>query len=208
MNGATGRAALIALLLAQTGATFAAQHTLPTRRFLVRNPGGGSSQVKRKIVFTEEDQLSAIPLVGDPTVSGATLRVSLGDGDEQCFAFPAAAWSSLGPLGFKYHDTQGLGAAVNATIEKEVFSGDVILKWKLRGAKGPLTVVPQAGTPSFAVNFRIGDGDEYCAGGPTPSGGTSTDVVYQVGYLPAPSTCGVPACSPSGAFLDFPVADF
>jgi hypothetical protein len=188
--------ALIVLALMQTGATFAAQYTLPTRNFIVKNPGGSSVQTKRKIVFTEEAQDSPIPLVGDPTVSGATLFVSLGNGDEQCFDLPASSWSSLGALGFKYQNVHGPGAAVKATIEKEVFSGDVILKWKLRGVKGPVDVVPQAGVPSFAVNFHIGNGDEYCAGGPTPSDGTSTDAVYDASNLPAPATCGVAACSP------------
>ena len=202
MNRATRRAVLIGLLLMQTRTTLAAQHTLPTRRFQVRNPAASTAQGRRKIVFTEEAQGSPVPLVGDPTVSGATLRVSLGDGDEQCFDFPASGWSSLGALGFKYHDVHGPGAAVNASIEKEVFSGDVILKWKLRGVKGTVDVVPQAGTPSFAVNFHILGGDEYCAGGPTPSKGTSTDAVYDVSGLLAPPMCGVAACSPSGAFLD------
>ena len=196
------RAVLIAMALIQTRVTFAAQHTLPTKRFLVRNPGASSSQTKRKIIFTEEEQHSASPLVGDPTVSGVKLRVSLGGGDEQCFDLPASSWSSLGPLGFKYHNVQGPGAAVNATIEKEVGSGDVILRWKLRGAKGPLDVVPQAGTPSFAANFRIGDGDEYCVGGPTPANAKNRDDIYDVSGLPAPPTCGVAACSPSGAFLN------
>jgi len=196
------RAALIAVLLMPTGATFAVQHTLPSKRFLVRNPGASSAQTKRKIVFTEEEEHSASAIVGDPTVSGATLRVSLGDGNEQCFDLPASAWSSLGPLGFKYHDVHGPGAAVHASIDKEVFTGDLILKWELRGAKGPLDVVPQAGTPSFAVNFRIGNGDEYCAGGPTPADSKDTDASYLVSDLPAPPTCGVAACSPIGAFLD------
>jgi hypothetical protein len=200
MNRATRQAVLIGVLLMQTRTTLAAQHTLPTRRFQVRNPAASPAEGRRKIVFTDEAQRSPIP--GDPTVSGATLRVSLGDADEQCFDLPASGWSSLGALGFKYHDVHGPGAAVSASIEKEVFSGDVILKWKLRGVKGTLDVVPQAGTPSFAVNFHIVGGDEYCAGGPTPSKGTSTDVVYDVSRVPAPPSCGVAACSPSGTFLD------
>lgn len=202
MTEPTRRAALIAVLLIATHGAFAAQHTVPTRRFLVRNPGATTDQTKRKIVFTEEEERSTSPIVGDPTVSGAKLRVSLGDNDAQCFDLPASSWKSLGPLGFKYHNVHGPGAAVNASIEKELGTGDLILKWKLRGAKGPLDVVPQAGTPSFAVNFRIGDGDEYCAGGPTPATATNTDVVYQVSALPAPPTCGIAACSPSGAFLN------
>jgi hypothetical protein len=188
------RAALIAVLIPT--AAFAAQHVLPTGRFIVRNPGASTVQTKRKIIFTEEAENSAIPLVGDPTVSGATLRVSLGTGDEECFDLPASSWSTLGTLGFKYHNVHGPGAAVNATIEKELFSGDVILKWKLRGAKGPVDVVPHAGTTSFAVNFHIGNGDEYCAGGATPADGASTDVVYEVFGVPAPAACGVAACSP------------
>jgi len=185
---------LIAVLIPT--ATLAAQHALPTGRFIVRNPGGSAVATKRKIIFTEEAENSTIPLVGDPTVSGATLRVSLGNGDEQCFDLPASSWSSLGALGFKYHNVHGPGAAVNATIEKELFSGDVILKWKLRGAKGPIDVVPHAGTTSFGVNFHIGDGDEYCAGSSAPADATSTDVVYEVFGVPAPAACDVSACAP------------
>jgi hypothetical protein len=83
-------------------------------------------------------------------------------------------------------------------VKKEGFSGDFILKWKLIGGKGPIDVVPHAGSPSFAVDFKIGNGDEYCAGGPTPTGGSNTDAVYSVRSVPPPAACAIASCSPNG----------
>jgi hypothetical protein len=200
-NRAAGSVVLAALLAVGARVTFAAQHTLPTTLFLVRNPSAGSDPTKRTVVFRQEEKRSASGIVGDPTVSGATLRVSLAEGGDQCFDLPAFAWSRVGMLGFKYHNLGGPGAVTSAAIDKEEFTGDLILKWKLRGSHGPINVVPVPGNPGFAVNFQIGDGDDYCAGGATPSGGTTTDIVYQVRNLPPPPACGVAACSPSAAFV-------
>jgi hypothetical protein len=188
---------LAIMLIARAGTALAAQQLQPTDRFLVRNPSPGRDPTQREILFVQEVRQSSNAIVGDPTAGGATLQVSLADGGEQCFDLPAFGWSPEGTLGFRYRNRGGSGAAVSAHIKKEPFSGDFILKWKLRGTKGPINVVPQPGTPSFAVDFKIVDGDEYCAGGSTPPDSTTTAAVYNVRHLPAPATCGVPACDPT-----------
>jgi hypothetical protein len=147
--------------------------------------------------------MSPAVIGGDPTVNGARVWMSLADGRSQCFDLPAPFWSRVGGVGFQYHNLAGPAAVTSAAIDKEEFTGDLILKWKLSGLRGPIDVVPVAGNSGFAVVFQIGGGHTYCAGGSTPStGSTSTDVVYRVTKLPPPSACDVPQCSPSGAFLD------
>lgn len=196
--------AALALLLARTGPAIAADHTLPTRLFLVRSPGATGDPTKRKVTYTGEQEKSTAEIVGDPSVSGATLWISLADGASQCFDLPAFAWFPVGMLGFKYHNLAG-GAVTAAAIDKEEFTGDLILKWKLRGAKGPIDVVPVSNNSGFAAVFRINGGDTYCAGGSTPSGrSTATSVEYRVKSVSPPAACPASPCSPGGAFADAP----
>ncbi len=198
-----GRMALVALLVAPAGVALAAEHTLPTRLFLVRSPGAIGDPATRKVTFAQEQEKSLAEIVGDPTIGGATIWMSLADGTSQCFDLPAFAWSAVGMLGFKYHNLAGPGAVTSAAIDKEEFTGDLILKWKLRGSTGPIDLAPVPGNSGFAVVFQINGGDTYCAGGATPaSGSTATSTAYRVKNVPPPSACGVPACSPAGAFAD------
>lgn len=184
------------MLMGLATVALATQHLLPTDEFLVRNPNPGGDATKRKVIFRQEQLNSSSTIVGDPTVSGVTLHVLLANGGDQCFDFPAIGWIPVGTSGFKYRAPGGAGAAVSAFMRKEEFSGDLILKWKLQGTKGPIDVLPQPGNASFALDFKIGDGDEYCAGGTTPAGATSSLDVYNVKKVPPPTSCGTGPCSP------------
>src|SRR5262249_31177972 len=133
-------------------------------------------------------------LVGNPVTSGATFRVQLGSGGDQCFDLPAGGWRAIGDLGFKYTAPSGPGAVVAALIKNEAFSRDFILKVKAVGRTASIDVLPVPGTTSFATNFSIGGGDEYCSGGPTPPDSADTDKLYKVKRVPAPTACSVTAC--------------
>jgi hypothetical protein len=181
-------------------AAYAADQMKPTKLFFVTNPTADAA--KRRLLFaSKEGPGSSNTVVGDPTVSGAKVRVSLRGGAEQCFDMPASGWSAIGPLGFRYKDFDGPGAVTAASIKKTP-SGVFQIKLRISGRTGSLDVVPVAGATGFDANLTLGGGDDYCAGGATPQGATDTDRAYKVKGLPAPASCGVTACSPSGAFLD------
>ena len=193
----------VALLLLPVLATvaIAAQHTLPTRVFLVRNVAPGADRARRRIAFTARELMrSTIGIVGDPTVNGSTLRVQLADGPEQCFYFPASGWFPTGSVGFRYSSSGTPGVAGIVVMKKESLSGDFLLKFKFTGAGDPINLVPVPAAPDFNLNFTVNGGDEYCAGGATPSGSIDTDRAYKARGVLAPAACGVPSCPPASAF--------
>jgi hypothetical protein len=197
----TARAiAIVAAVGLGAVAAYAADQTNPTKLFSITNPRT-ADPAKRRLLFTsKEGPDSANTVVGDPTLTGAKLRVSLRGGAAQCFDLPASNWSQIGPLGYRYKDFDGPGAVTAASIKKTP-SGIFLVKLRLSGRTGPLDVVPVAGATGFDTNLSLGDGDDYCAGGATPLGATDTDRAYKVKGVGAPASCGVAACSPSGAFL-------
>ncbi len=195
----SGIIACVLLAAHPAARAWAGENSLPTRLFLVKNSAPADAG-RRRLTFTGQELLrSSIDIVGDPTSSGATMRVRLSDGDEQCFTFPASGWFPTGNVGFRYTNTTGPGVEGFVVIKKEALSGDFLLKLKLTGGGGPITVVPAAGLTGFDLNFAIGGGDQYCAGGPTPSGSAVTDQAYKVQHVAAPAACGVTSCAPGGA---------
>jgi len=199
MNGLVKRIGFAAVLLATCGVSGAADQFIPTITFYAKNPGPTGSMLKRKILFKSKDD-QANTVTGNPILNGAKLRLKLGN-NEQCFVMPAAGWSPISNIGFKYKGFGEPGAVTVASIKRGAV-GVFFLKLRLAGANGELDIVPQAGTSDLEINLSMGGGDSYCAGGPTPSNAINTDKLYKVKGEAAPSSCGVPACSPSGAFLD------
>jgi hypothetical protein len=195
----TARAiAIVAVVGLGAVAVHAADQMKPTKLFFVTNPSADAA--KRRLLFSSKEGASSNTVVGDPTISGAKLRISVRGGAEQCFDMPASGWAAIGPLGFRYKDFDGPGAVTAASIKKTP-SGVFTIKLRVSGRTGSLDVVPVAGATGFDANFTLGGGDDYCAGGTTPQGATDTDRAYKVKGLGAPASCGVAACSPSGAFL-------
>jgi hypothetical protein len=169
---------------------------MPTQRLFLRNPDPGGDATKRRMSFKAKHG-PEIPntVVGDPTLTGATLHVKLASGADQCFDLPAAGWSPIGPLGFRYIDFDGPGAVTNLSIKRGP-SGVFAIKMSLSGRLGPLDIIPAVGQAGFDLNFAVVGGDEYCAGGSTPLDGTSTDKVYKANNVVAPGFCGIAACPP------------
>src|SRR5688572_3418979 len=83
------------------GTPLAAQQPVPTRALVVKNPPSGA----RTVLWKVRDTASAATVVGDPTADGATLRIVLTSGGDQCVTMPASGWSPIGTIGFKYKDS-------------------------------------------------------------------------------------------------------
>ena len=200
------------LALAATGG-FAAEQLKDTRLILVKNPSSDPS--KRKILWRVKEPGSINTISGDPIANGATVRISLTPGGDQCFQLPAGNWSALSADGYRYNDSDlSEGAVRSAYIKRVPNSTSPTSRFHIRvfiKGDGPeaITVTPGDPTTDWAVNFRIGGGDEYC-GGPTsvsPRVPARNDAVaFKVRNEGDPDSCTVSPCSPGGAFLDAPDA--
>jgi hypothetical protein len=132
---------------------------------------------------------------------GATLKVALTAGGTQCFAMPAGGWSPAKTIGFKYLDPAGANGPVKTALVKRTKNGTFQVKAIILGKNGPIAVTPGDPTTDYAMNFMIGDGDEYCGTG----GGldaTKNDEKTFKDENDAGVGCTVTACSPGGALLD------
>ena len=168
---------------------------------LVKNASPANTS-KRKIVYSVKEPASSNTIVGDPMVNGAKLKVRL-DANTDCYDMPAGGWSAIGTLGFKYKDATGAYGPVKLASIKKTPSGIFLMKAKITGRNGPITVIPPDPGIQADTNFSLGGGDEYCStfGG---SIGPNDDKTFKATNAPAPTVCNVTACSPSGAFLDMP----
>jgi len=175
----------------------------PTKTLLVKNPPAGAT--KRKVLWKVRETASTNTVSGDPTVGGATLRVALTPGGDQCFDLPAANWSPVGSLGFKYEDADLSEGAVKVAMIKKSNAGTFLLKALLKGnGSETISVVPGNPTASYALNFAIDGGDEYCSATGTATPKQNDDKTFKVVNDTTPAACPVAACSPSGAFVDAP----
>ena len=177
----------LALLAVLGSSSFAAQ-LLPTRTLLVKKPQIGP----RKLVWKVREAASAAAILGDPTTDGATLHVVLTPGGDQCFAMPSSNWTARGTLGFRYRDaTLENGLVKSAKIEKSP-SGTFVLKAVVVDP----VIFPGGPTTSYATNFTLGTGDEYCGGtaGAVPNPNNST--TFKVTNDAAPAAC-VLSCTPT-----------
>jgi hypothetical protein len=187
------------------GLAYAAQQTVAGKLIFVKNPKATDAS-KRTIVYFAKELSSNETVVGDPTVSGAKLKVKL-DGNTQCFAMPASGWTPISTIGFKYKDATGANGPVKTAFIKLTKGGVFLNKAVILGKFGPgpqphITVVPPNPGVEADTNFSIGGGDQYCAAFPGATANPNDDKGYKVKDTPDPGTCAVSACSPSGAFLE------
>jgi hypothetical protein len=194
------RAALVAVLLG--GIAFAADQLVPAKILLVKDKAGDPT--KRKIAFKVKQNASAATVVGDPTVSGATLRVALTPGGDQCFSLPASGWTPISTIGFKYKDPTLANGPVKVGSIKKTPAGVFLIKAILKGSGATsIDVLPGNPTTSYATNLALGGGDSYCAGTGTATPNPNDEKTFKVVNDTAPASCAVTACaSPSGAFID------
>jgi hypothetical protein len=182
---------VLVIMVALSGSGFAAEQLVPTKTLLVKNPPSGA----RKVLWKVKETGSAATVAGDPTADGATLRIQLTNGGDQCVTMPSAGWSAIGTLGFKYKDPPLANGPVKVAMVKKTPSGTLLVKALLKnGGPTPVSVVPGAPTTSYATNFSLGLGDEYCGGtaGATPN--PNDAVTFKVSNVGAPAGC-VASCN-------------
>lgn len=175
------------------------QQTTAGKLLLVKDPKAGDAS-RRRILYRVKERESTNAVVGNPIARGATLKITL-DGNTDCYDMPASGWSAISTLGFKYRDPRGVHGPVKVAAIKQTPSGTFLIKAKVVGRHGPITVVPPDPGTQADTNFRLGGGDEYCStfGGTIEPNNART---FKAKNAEAPAQCNVTACSPSGAFLD------
>jgi cysteine-rich repeat protein len=155
-------------------------HLIKGSKMVVKDPSG--AELKRSIVVLGKETASDIgaAIVGDPTASGATLRVvatGATDSDET-YALDAAGWSPT-KTGFKYKGPTGSdGDPVNQVVLTRTPGGKALLKAIVKGSLGtqPVNVVPPNGATGGGVVLTINGGDSYCVGfGGAGGGSTAVD---------------------------------
>jgi len=173
------RKIVLATILAFSGslAAHAADQTILGNQLQVKNP---STADKRKVVVKAKEKLSPNTIVGNPTVSGASLSVSVGGGTPSAQVFPLPQgvsgitgkpfWSGDAVKGFKYKDSKGENGPVKSAQIKKTSSGNFSIKAVLSGKLGTILVLPPnpgtngcaalilTGGDSYSVAFLAGDG--------------------------------------------------
>ena len=197
-RSAKGLAYAVTLSSLVTGLAYAAVQLKPTKLLLAKNPPSGP--MARTIVWKVKERGSSNTLVGDPTASGAKMRIVLSPGGNQCVTMPASGWSAISTLGFKYRDPSLANGPVKVASIKKTPSGTFQIKAKLKGSG--ITVVPGNPTSTYATNLKLGAGDEYCSESGTATPNPNDAKTFKVVNDTTPGGCSVAACSPSGAFLD------
>jgi hypothetical protein len=172
--------------------------TMPLQLLSVKNPADPAG---RRITFkATSPRGNGNFLVGDPTVGGARLNLKL-DAVTQCFPMPRDEWTRFGRT-FTYRDPLGIHGPVKKATLKQTGSGGIQNKVVIVGNHGPVYVVPPNPGAQGDGNFTVGGGTQYCT---STAGGTihpNDARTFKARNAPAPASCNVAACSPSGAFLD------
>ena len=186
------RLGLVVTLILVGHVAFAAQQLVPTQTLLVKNPPSGA----RKVLWKLFD--STVNLVGNPiTEGGATLHIKLTPGGDQCVNMPAAGWTPIGSIGFKYKDSGLVNGPVKVASVKKTPSGIFRLKVLLKtGGPTPISVVPGDPTTSYATNFTLGAGDDYCGGTSFAAPNPNNETTFKVSNDGVPGSC-LNSCSVS-----------
>lgn len=142
------------------------QHVLGNR-LLVVDPG---TSARRRIVVRAREPSSDNTLVGDPTISGASITIDLAGvhPSSQVFVLPTGVsaaslqpfWTSAPGKGFTYRDRRGENGPVKAA-QIRLASGTFRIKVDVDGELGPVGVIPPDDGTSGCVLLTIDPGDSY-----------------------------------------------
>ena len=161
---------LAALVLASSAVgspALAANQTILGNVLQLKNP---STDQKRKVVCNANEKASSNTLVGNPTVSGATVTISANGGTPSSQTFNLAQgtdskgkplWSGDGVKGFKYKDKAGVNGPIKTASIKKNGKGVFQIKVSGDGKLGPISVLPPNPGQSGCMLFEIGGGDSY-----------------------------------------------
>ena len=173
------------------GAAYAAQQGTAAFTLLVKNAPSGT----RKVLYKAQNGSNTV--VGNPMTNGtgATFNLQLVDGgtQTQCFSMPASGWSAISTLGFKYADPSLANGPVKSAQIKATSSGTFQIKLIAGGDATSITVAPGNPTTSYATNFAIGAGDEYCGSTGTATPNPNNAGTFMVKHDDG-TTCPLAAC--------------
>jgi hypothetical protein len=171
---------------------------LPLKLLSVRNP---SDPAHRRVNYSAKSFPHTFNYLWNPLSGGATLNVKI-DSQTQCFFMPPILWTTRSSA-YRYSDPGGIYGPVKSALIKQAGSGGVQTKVVITGKNGGVAIVPPNPGMVGYTNFKVGGAGSYCT---TTAGGTikPNDARTFKAKNPSavPPACGVPACSPSGAFLD------
>lgn len=190
---------LIVAALGLAGTALAAEQTILGTQFQVKNPG---AVAKRKFLGLGREKGSTNTLVGDPTVSGATLEVFANGATSttQTFDLPASGWSARGRA-FNYKGASGAVRVAQLKIRK----GKFLMKVLAVGKGGLLDIVPPNPGSSGCFAIAINGGDRYSVDfGATSKIKNKGTKLFLAQNPTAEAACptGVGSASPSFVFLD------
>ena len=156
------------LLLPISSRLYATDQTVLGNELVVKNP---TTPDRRKIVAKGLEKASDDTIVGDPTVTGATLTITANGTSPSSQTVPLPAgmspttgrryWTGSMASGFKYKDARGENGPVKlAQILKEP-NGFFLVKAVLLSRYRPITVVPPHDGTDGCMLFTINGGDSY-----------------------------------------------
>ena len=155
------------LLLSFPFTAHAADQTILGKQISLKNPGAPE---KRKILLKASEGASTNTLIGDPTVSGATLLIGVYGGTTSAATYTLAAglnaagkpfWKGDATKGYSYKDPNAEHGPVKAVQIKKTSKGDFKIKAILSGKSSPLTLVPPNEGSDACALLSIGGGDSY-----------------------------------------------
>ena len=142
------------------GIALAADQTILGNVFTLQNPG---AVAKRRFVGTANEKASPNTIVGDPTVQGATLEVTVLDEVEeptiQTFDLPASGWSAR-RRAFTYKDAKGVNGPVK-TVSIKIKKGRFLINVLAVGKNGLISLLPPDPGTGGCFALRIKGGDRY-----------------------------------------------
>jgi hypothetical protein len=225
------RKLVLASILAFSGgiAAHAADQTILGNQLLVKDP---STPAKRKVVGKAKEAGSPNTIVGDPTMGGGVLVISVTGGTPttQTFPLPQAVsgitgktfWTGDAVKGFKYKDPKGENGPVKVAQMKKAPSGVFSIKTVLTGKNGLILVVPPNpgtggcmllginGGDTYSVSFGLGSGAQITNKGsllfkakkPTNQGSCIATPTTTTSTTTSSTTTTTLYGSPSRAFID------
>jgi hypothetical protein len=197
MRRPAGFSIVVAALLVAAPVVLAAEHPIPGKRLLVRDPHGDETHRSLALVARgEADDGGAI--AGNPAVDGADLLIGLSSGAAgQAFHLDAAGWTPTAH-GFRYDAPAAATAPVQRVLLRRSDRGGLRLEVVLRGRVGsvPLELVPPVPASDASLVLSLTGGDSYCvafggaAGGRTVASTTrSWRIVEASSAPPCPALC-------------------
>lgn len=159
--------ALAAFGVSLAASSQASDQTILGRAIVLKDP---STPEKRRIRIRAREYASPNSIVGDPTVSGATLILTFEGTNRSSETFRLQQgmaangeplWSGDAVRGYRYLDALGVNGPIRFVRIVKTPGGAFLIKIRGNGKRKPLLVTPpNPGTESCAF-LKLGDGDSY-----------------------------------------------